>query len=306
MTKEWKMENGKWKMENRFLYFAFCILHFAFFSVLPASAQKIAFLVPEKNPVSLEVNEKFRESLAREFKILDDSLAESAAQGFTEKNVFNLSTQEARNLGRAMGSDFFILLKAETLRRASLSKPSPYYESYAAVYLVSSRTGRLAFWKLASFEAAESAEAEKKLHASIESLAAEVSAQIESAAQKELAEDEPPRLAEPPAEDSPEAKNFRAPLPFRRLRPAYPPEANLYGVAATIDALVDLDETGRVLRVEITRWAGYGLDESVIETIRKMQWRAASYLAPGGEKPLPIRILLRYNFKKLKTDDDEQ
>jgi TonB family protein len=77
--------------------------------------------------------------------------------------------------------------------------------------------------------------------------------------------------------------------------------ANLYAVTATVDATVDLDETGKVLRVEITRWAGYGLDESVEETIRKMQWRSAT----RDGKPLPIRVLLRYNFKKIETDEDQ-
>jgi hypothetical protein len=53
------------------------------------------------------------------------------------------------------------------------------------------------------------------------------------------------------------------------------------------------------MRIGITRWAGYGLDESVIKTINEMQWRAAS----REGKALPIRVLLRYNFKKIEKED---
>jgi TonB family protein len=106
-------------------------------------------------------------------------------------------------------------------------------------------------------------------------------------------------LEELPAENSPEARNFRPPLPYKRIRPDYTKIANLYGVEATVDAEIDVDENGKILNIEIVRWAGFGLDESVAETIRKMQWRAAS----RDGKTLPVRVLLRYNFKKIENDN---
>jgi hypothetical protein len=136
---------------------------------------------------------------------------------------------------------------------------------------------------------------------SIEILASDISVNIKTFSTREISETPVPKLAELPDEASPDAKNFRSPLPYRRLKPEYTSVANLYAVTATVDATVDLDETGKVLRVEITRWAGYGLDESVEETIRKMQWRSAT----RDGKPLPIRVLLRYNFKKIETDEDQ-
>lgn len=264
------------------------------------AAQKIAFLIPEKNSESQIVNEKIQTALSENFKILNDSLAESAAFSFPNLNFFNLSTEEAQNIGRAVGCDFFIVLKAETLRRQSLVK-SAYFESYAVFYLVSSRTGRLVCWKLSSFEAETAVKSEKKLLASIGNLAAEISVNLQTAKENELNETPTSDLAELPDEDSPEAKVFRSPLPYRRFKPEYTSLADLYGVTATIDATVDLDENGKISRVEISRWAGYGLDESVKETIRKMQWRAAE----RNGKPLPIRVLLRYNFKKLEKEDDQ-
>lgn len=273
-------------------------MFFACCSPIIVSAQKIAVLQPDKNSGDPAIREKIETSLAENFNVLDDSLAETVARSFPNLNLFNLSTDEAKNLGRAIGCEFFIITKNETLRRESLLKPA-YFESYAAVYLVSSKTGRLVFWRLLSFEAPTAVESEKKLFSAIEILAAEISANIRSTQKKELDEIALPSLAGLPDENSPEAKNFRPPLPFRRFKPAYTTTANLYGVAATVDAILDLDEKGEVSRVEITRWAGYGLDESVEQTIRQMQWRTAE----RNGKPLAIRVLLRYNFKKLEIED---
>lgn len=263
-------------------------------------AQKIAFLNPEKNQ-NERLNKKIKTILSEKYQILDDSLAESVSASFPDLNFFNLSTEEARNLGQAVGCNFFVVTKNQTLRRESLSK-SAYFESYLVIYIVSSRTGQLAFWKILSFEGATANEAERELSASVQDLASELLTRMEKTEASELSENPPAALAVLPDENSPAAKNFRSPLPYRRLKPEYTATADLYGVTATVDATVDLDEKGNVLRVEITRWAGYGLDESVKETIKKMQWRAAE----SNGKALPIRVLLRYNFRKPKTEEEPQ
>ena len=82
-------------------------------------------------------------------------------------------------------------------------------------------------------------------------------------------------IEEVPNENTPEAKNFRPPLPYRRISPEYTKIANYYDVEATVDILIDVDADGKILKTEIVRWAGYGLDESVTETVRKMNWRPA-------------------------------
>ena len=81
--------------------------------------------------------------------------------------------------------------------------------------------------------------------------------------------------------------------------PPYTALANLYRVTATVDIEVDFDESGVVSHTEIVRWAGFGLDEAVAETVRKMNWRPA--LKNG--KAIPIRVLLRYNFKKIEKEE---
>ena len=85
-----------------------------------------------------------------------------------------------------------------------------------------------------------------------------------------------------------------APRPFRRLKPPYPDTAAHAEVEATVDVLVDIDARGEVGRIEVARWAGYGLDQSVIDTVRQLHF----FPAHRDGAAIPIRVLLRYNFRK--------
>lgn len=261
------------------------------------AAQKIAVLTPEKTDLSESFAEKLTASLSAKFKVLDSSLSETAFLSANPEKPFNLTAEEAKIIGAAIGCDFFLLVKSENLRRFSFEKKE-YFESYAAVYLVSSRTGRMVFWKLQSFNGYESKTADKLLFDSIKDLAKEISEKIPPTAKQELNE-KTAEIEEIPDENSPAAKNFRTPLPYRRISPPYTALANLYSIAATVDIEVDFDENGKILRTEVIRWAGFGLDEAVTETVRKMNWRPAT----RGGNPLPIRVLLRYNFKKIEKEE---
>jgi hypothetical protein len=60
--------------------------------------------------------------------------------------------------------------------------------------------------------------------------------------------------------------------------------------------VIDLDAEGKFLRTEITRWAGYGLEDSVEKAVHAMNWRPAE----KAGKIAAARFLVRYNFKKLE------
>lgn len=267
-----------------------------FFS-LNISAQTIAVLTPDKTVRSRAFAAELRKYLSPDYKMLDASLSEAAFAAVAYKNPFNLTLSEAKTIGAAIGCHYFLLVKSETLRRSAF-KREEYYESYAVVYAVSARTGNLVFWKLKSFEADQPSEAEKKLFDSARALGKEIFGDLETAKTAEMTQSDSRKIEEPPAEDSPEAKNFRPPMPFRRIKPEYTVPARFYNIGATVDISVDVDESGKILRTEITRWAGYGLDESVTEAVRKMNWRPAE----RGGKTLPMRILLRYNFKDIEDE----
>lgn len=133
-------------------------------------------------------------------------------------------------------------------------------------------------------------------------MAKEIEIEAKSSLRRELAEPPPPAMEEPPDEGTPAARGFRAPVPYRRIRPEYTRAANLYDVAATVEIMVDLDEKGKILRTEIERWAGFGLETSVETAVRSMNWRPAE----RGGKQIPMRFLLRYNFTKLPRDGDRE
>ena len=109
------------------------------------------------------------------------------------------------------------------------------------------------------------------LYDSAASLASEIAAKINTAIKSEIAEPLPLALEEVPDPTSPAARNFRAPIPYRRIKPEYTTQAALYDVTATVEILVDLDAAGNIIRTETVRWAGFGLDESV-----EKRWRVAA------------------------------
>jgi len=264
---------------------------------ISSAAQKVAVLSPDGSETSRSFAERLEHSMAANFRLVDRAMSEAAFASSMADDKFNMSTDESKSVGSAIGCDFFILVKAETLRRSS-AKQAKYYESHAAVYAISSRSGKLVFWRLSLFEASTSLEAQTLLNANTVQLASDIANKLRSIVKSELSEKSLSEMEVPPDPESPLARSFRAPIPYRRFKPKYTTEAFLYSIQATVDIIVDVGERGSILRTEVVRWAGYGLDESVEKAVRSMNWRPAE----RNGKPLPMRFLLRYNFKK--TDKD--
>jgi TonB family protein len=89
-------------------------------------------------------------------------------------------------------------------------------------------------------------------------------------------------------------QGLRLPRPYRRLRPTYTESAAGAEVEATVDVLVDIGADGEVQNIQIARWAGFGLDESSVDTVRQLHF----FPAMRNGTPIPMRVLLRYNFRK--------
>src|SRR5262245_56723504 len=86
-----------------------------------------------------------------EVVIADPDLSRAAANGIGYTGSLNLTLTEARDLGAALATEFYILGDAQTLRRSSFRTPV-YFESYCSIFLVSTRTGQLLLWERPSFE----------------------------------------------------------------------------------------------------------------------------------------------------------
>ncbi len=238
---------------------------------------------------------------------IDRALSRAAARGVGYTGSLNMTLAEARDLGAAIGCDYFVTGDAQTIRRSTSATPV-YYEAYASIFVVSARTGKLIMWERPSVEAATPGEAEKSLLAGLQRQTPRARVAITRAEQDDFLRRKRERASETlPIEDAPEegshaAANYRAPLPYRRLRPPYPETAARAEAEATVDASVEIDAKGEVVRVEIVRWAGFGLDESVIETVRQLHFRPA--MRDGV--PTPVRVLLRYNFRRPTTEASQQ
>lgn len=237
-----------------------------------------------------------------QLNIVDRDLVRSAVRGAGYSGSLNLSLEEAQRLGAALGTDFYILGDAQTLRR-SPSTGQPYFDSYASIFLVSTRSGKLVSWQRRHAKAVSAPLAEKLLwedlsHSAIRLtlLQAIIPALEAERLSRALALEKGIPLIEeaPDDETSAAAQGLRLPRPYRRLRPPYPETAASAEVEATVDVLVSLDERGEVGAVEIARWAGFGLDEATIETVRQLHF----FPAMRNGTPIPLRVLLRYNFRK--------
>ena len=234
--------------------------------------------------------------------VLDRDMSRAAARGVGYAGSLNMTLAEARALGAALGCDFFITGDAQTLRRSSSERPV-YYESYASLFLVSAQTGRLVHWLRPRAEADTEAGAETDLLAMLNAKTVEV--YFVAFAEEAAAREERERFFQDEGaavsvldlstdEGSAANRDLREPEPYRRLRPAYTDAAARAEAEATVDALVEIGADGEVSDVRVVRWAGFGLDEEVVATVRRMHFRPAQ--REGG--PVPVRVLLRYNFRK--------
>ncbi|NNF00781.1 MAG: TonB family protein [Pyrinomonadaceae bacterium] len=270
-----------------------------FLAFIPAAAypQTVALLNPEKAAHSETISKTLGTSLEKNnIRVLDFSLGAAVFFSKDFKNPFNLTTSEARNLGNGIGCNFFVLVRSGLQRRSSFERKE-YYESFVALYVVNSQTGRLRSWIFKKFEK-ETPQLSKTfldkyieetaVKLVLESIRRSVEGVRNTAATRAVVSDE-----------NDPGKTGKPPLPYRRLKPKYTDLAALYDIEATVDIEVEINEKGEVSKTDIVRWAGYGLDESVIKTVKEMQWR------PGetNGKAFPMRILLRYNFKNIETEE---
>lgn len=276
-----------------------------------ASAQEnrrvsVAVLEMGGTPTAARVTERLSKLLVSlkikgaTLALLDRGMSAAAARGVGYAGSLNLTLAEARALGAAVGCDFYLAGDAQTVRRSSSARPT-YFEAYASVFVVSAHTGRLVQWDRPAAEADTAEEAERALLAKLEAGsqlyagAAVIAAEREERERFAVEEGETASVIDLSTDEGAAAhRDLREPAPYRRLRPAYTDAASRAEAEATVDAVVEIGTDGEVAGVRVVRWAGFGLDEEVVATVRRMHFRPAQR---EGE-PVPVRVLLRYNFRK--------
>lgn len=269
-----------------------------------AQAIKVSVLDFGQQPIARQAADLLRDRLRASdaMQVGDSDLARAAAKGIGYSGSLNLTIDEARDLGAALAAEFYIIGDAQTLRRSSFEKPV-YFESYCSIFLVSTRTGKLLFWERPSFTNDEATRAEALLsqhigdHAFTSRLLAVIrKAQEDERIQRTVLTTPVDAVIEEAPEDEKIAahQGLRLPRPYRRLRPGYPDTAARAEAEATVDVAVDVGADGEVGEIQIVRWAGFGLDESTVTTVRQLHF----FPAMKNSAPIPMRVLLRYNFRK--------
>jgi len=235
-------------------------------------------------------------------QLVDRDLSAAAARGVGYSGSLNMSVSDAKDLGTAIDSEFFIIGDAQTLRRSSSTHPV-YYESYSSALVISSRTGRLVLWDRLTAEGETAKEAEENFNKTFSAsnpinryLDVIRKSRLEEMKERFTAADQSAPLIEDAPDDEKIAatQGLRLPKPYRRLRPTYPESAAKADAEGTVDVLVDVGADGEVQQIQVARWAGFGLDETTVATVRQLHF----FPAMRNGTPVPLRVLLRYNFRK--------
>lgn len=249
--------------------------------------------------ISAQVQRALR-TANHDFDLMESEAARSAAHGVGYEGSLNLTLETARDLGAALGCDFYLLGQARVERRSSFARPL-YYEGAAVVFIVSARSGALLLWDAVRREAETPVAAERALTTAVGDRIAIYQKTIERASDSEPREREREMLrdavliADVPSEDDPAGGDFRPPQPYRRLRPPYTEAAAEANAEATVDVLAEVGADGEVAHAAVVRWAGFGLDEETVAAVKRMHFRPA--MRAGAA--VSVRALLRYNFRRL-------
>ncbi len=245
------------------------------------------------------------EALARDARaaLVDASMIEPVLKALAYDGSINMSTGQARGLASAIGCDFFVVGKAETLTRSEGEKES-HEEAYAGMIFVDARDGSLAGFDFIS-ERASTREA--ALNGIVRLLGARAAGYIDRLIQLRASALISPSKASSttrdsstidfiediPDEGSAHSIGFKPPQFLNRVKPEYTREAELADITATLEARVVFRSNGEIGEIQITRWAGFGLEESAERAIHQLKFKPAT----RDGRPVSARAVVRYNFR---------
>ncbi|MCG3159813.1 MAG: hypothetical protein JMDDDDMK_00833 [Acidobacteria bacterium] len=302
-----EIKNQKAKIKNKkcdkaqviLLFSVFCLLISSFdvFAQAPIRLAVLDFDGDEQGKFADLLRSLSRTSDSSQFELLDENLTRLAARGAGYDRNLNLSRAEARALGQSLGCEFYILGKVLVTRRA-VSADQFYYEALAGSFVVETRTGALTLFIFDRAKAGDEQKARDQLEELIRGEWPRCVSAIVSARKKQVAEIETATQTSAPLievlSDDFDAHGGELPVFYQRLKPAYTEQADLVGVTATVELEAVFGADGKVGEIEVTRWAGFGLDESAIATVRQLGFKPAR----RDGKNVTIRALVRYNFRR--------
>lgn len=254
----------------------------------------IGFTGDSENKIAKNFLEKL--ALDERANLIDESQIKLALAGLGYKESLNLSVEEARRTGAAIGCDFFIIGKTDAAMRSETANES-HGESIIGLMLVDSRSGKLALFDFIHEKAANIEAAQTQAQ---QTLASRVNTYIEKMGEFRTASEAIIPVSTESVEDMPDAESsaasgFNAPEFINRIKPEYTEEATQADITATVEATVIFKADGAIGDIELIRWAGFGLDESAVRAIHQLKFKPAT----RNNKATSVRALLRYNFRRV-------
>jgi TonB family protein len=262
---------------------------------LPSTADSTAIANKAESELNSSLGSDSRVSL------VDQSIARPALKGIGYDGSINMSRDEARRVGSAIGCDFFITGKLEAFTRSDRAAEE-HEEALIGVMVIDGRTGELAVF---DFIDEKGATREAAVDALMKILATRAAGYVDRMSRFQLARaqiglpssDKTPaeRVEDVPDEGSPAAAGFKPPEFLNRVKPDYPDAADRADITATVEASAVFHANGQVGEVQITRWAGFSLDASAERAIRQLKFKPAT----RDGTPISVRAIVRYNFRRL-------
>ncbi len=261
---------------------------FCLFSVVTLAQPRLAIL---DFTGTVEVSQQLRKlAEADEIVLVNEQQLNLAVRGTGYSGSLNLKVEDARALGLSIGCDYYLIGTAKVQRRL-LSEREFYFDVMIAAFVVETRTGKLIRFL---FEQAR-AEKETVAHERLKELTKTIWRQSADALKSSAttADVNPGEVYDLDSEEAGRLQ-IKPPQFFRRLKPAYTATADLMGIAATIELKVIFQSDGVVGAVEVIRWAGFGLDDSALATVKQLRFEPAKLQS----KSVNVSAVVRYNFRQ--------
>lgn len=221
---------------------------------------------------------------------LDDGLVDAAARGAEYSGSTNLSLEEARRLARTIGASVLVLGVVSFVERSS-DNGSRTGDAFVGLFVVDGVSGRLVLYRACRGDAPDVAGAKAR---ALNEVRRAASAFDRSWRRADASRAEPPWDATAlDLRDGGADSSVTPPRFFARPSPKFTDDADRAHAVATVDLVVQFNADGTYGPIEVTRWAGFGLDEAAIEAVRAAKF----WPARRGDRTLPARALLRYNFR---------
>jgi TonB family protein len=226
--------------------------------------------------------------------VVATSLADAAARGVGYGGSLNPTREEVRRLAAAIGCEVVVLGASSVVERET-ADPDLRWDAFAGLFLVDGRSGVLLRYQ--GWQVFGSGRDRAVL-------------QLFSGMSLDVAT-WPSRLPETGSESGADIANSEAgvyldfvtqpegradvvpPRFFFRPVPKYTKDADRVHANATVELIVEFNADGSYGRIDVERWAGFGLDEAAILAVRSSKF----WPARRGGIAMRSRAMLRFNFR---------